>query len=49
MIETKTIPVETPTKVEPVTVPDTDPDRRLNPDRLCPTQKKEIVRIIRGL
>ena len=46
-LETKTMPSVQP-RVEPAPVksPGVDPDRRLNPDRLCPAQKTEIVRKI---
>ena len=45
-------PVKAPTKPEvipqrpPQHDPDVEPERRLNPDRLCPQQKREIVRRI---
>lgn len=35
-------PVKEPVRIEP----DIDPDRRLDPDRLCPGQKREVVRDI---
>lgn len=44
-------PVEVPTKTTPKTTtpnpapePEIDPDRRLNPERLCPAQKERVVR-----
>lgn len=42
------MPVETPTRTAPDIAPDVevDPDRRLNPDRLCPAQKETITREI---
>ena len=43
---------ETEPKTEPRTrepeQPEIDPERRLNPDRLCDQQKREIVRTIKG-
>ncbi len=45
--EPETVPTIQPNPlVEPETAPYIDPDRRLNPDRLCPAQKREIVRKI---
>lgn len=44
--EIEVTPKTTP-KIAPT--PEVDPDKRLNPDRLCPNQKKEIVRKIRGV
>ena len=37
-------PVKTPVIAPPKTEPKIDPDRKLNPDRLCPEQKERIVR-----
>ena len=49
----KEAPVKAPTRTEPRRFPDPierpDPDRRLNPDRLCPQQKREVVRRIVGV
>ena len=36
---------ETPTQPWP----DVDPDRRLNPDRLCPGQKDDLAKIVKGI
>ncbi|MCG3772638.1 MAG: hypothetical protein JW384_03853 [Nitrosomonadaceae bacterium] len=35
----------TPT-ITPTVIPDTDPDRRLNPARICPDQQDKVVREI---
>jgi len=43
-------PVTTPTPVRtpiPETAPDPNPDRRLEPERVCPSQKSRIGRTIR--
>jgi hypothetical protein len=41
------MPVETPVPVRtPVVDPMIDPDRRMNPDELCPAQKDRVVRRI---
>ncbi len=48
-MEPETVPTIQPNPlVEPEVAPSVDPDRRLNPDRLCPAQKREIVRKIAG-
>ena len=43
-VKPKVSPQEKP-KVKPL--PRQDPDRRLNPDRLCPGQRETIIRTIR--
>lgn len=37
---------ETPTRVIPKTEPETEPGRRLAPDKLCPDQQSRVVRRI---
>jgi hypothetical protein len=37
-------PTRTTPTVIPTTAPTTDPDRRLNPGRVCPNQKVRITR-----
>lgn len=39
--------VETPVRTIPAVEPDTEPIRRLNPERLCPSQKETVIRTIR--
>lgn len=44
------MPTKTKTKpVEPLVVPDADPERRLNPERLCPAQKEKVTRTVRDI
>lgn len=42
----KTVVAEPEVKPAP-TAPDIDPDTRLNPDKLCPSQGDEVIRRIR--
>jgi hypothetical protein len=42
------MPVEVPEKApSPKAVPQKDPERTLNPRRLCPDQQDDLTRIIR--
>lgn len=42
------MPVEAPTRPnQPEVAPEQDPDRTLNPRRLCPEQQDDLTRVIR--
>jgi hypothetical protein len=48
-LETKTGPQTRPAPMpQPQQAPAIDPERKLNPDRLCPAQKPDIIRKIAG-
>ncbi len=41
------MPQDNPVRTIPKTVPETTPQRRLEPERICPDQKQKIVRRIK--
>ncbi len=42
------MPVEAPTKPPPpIVIPQQDPEKTLNPKRLCPEQQDDLTKIIR--